>query len=103
MALTAKQILSKKNNVTSFTIDGDEYFCRSFNALDVKKINEIDDYMGRIISFIILGLCDKNGKPLFTEDNFEELMEVDNGLLMEISENVIKNSGVFKQRETAKN
>lgn len=103
MNTLAQQILSKKSTVTPFEMEGNTYFAKKFNAKDVKKFRAMTDPTEAAVSAIILGACEEDGTPIFNAEQFDELMSLDFEILNQLSAAVLAHSGLFKERETAKN
>ena len=99
----AQSILTRTTQVIPFDMDGTTYYTKKFNALDVKKFREGKDHIEMAVQAIILGACDEDGAPIFKQDQFEELMNLDFEVLEALSGIILKHSGMFKEREVAKN
>jgi hypothetical protein len=103
MTTLAEQILSRKKTVTHFEMNGATYYAKKFNALDVKKFRQVTDPVEAAVTAIILGACEEDATPLFKAEQFDELMGLDHDIISALSNSVLQHSGLFQERETAKN
>lgn len=103
--LTAKEILARKCNVKKYVIesmDEAEIFVKEFTVDDLSKFQEASATDAAIIT-VILGVCDETGKPLFSQEDFDNLSELPQQNVMDMSLAVMQFNGMISERESAKN
>ena len=76
MALSAKDILNRKPDLHEIVLPNiGTVLCKPLSGAQVKKYQSVQDPLDLMPTATILGLCDKNGNPLFTADQFDEVFE----------------------------
>jgi hypothetical protein len=99
----AQQILAKTIKVHPFELEGETFYTKSLTAQDMRVFHGAKDQPDGAVLLVLLGMCDESGKTIFTLDQYEAIAELDYAVLGEFSSRVLENSGLYKERENAKN
>lgn len=72
-----------------------EYKRRQAKAMDAKKPSECSRLLAEADAYLlVVGLCDSDGKRLFTDADFPELLQLPNGTFQSLVSAVVQVNGI---------